>query len=124
MGSLPVRISVSVVLILACIILTLLLFHHEDYRYQSIHKTGPLTTVELPRLTEIYRQKLDYIRDKSTVFQPYASQQLSILEEKAKQADLTLDALGQLNMLTPNSHIGYGPIIRQTGPPISTIRGT
>jgi len=120
MSRLRIRLFISLGLIFLFIIVNVLLFNHKNYSYKSIQKTDPLTTVKLSQLKDLFSQKMDYIKDNATVFQPYDSQQFSILEEKLNGSDLTLDVLGQLNMITPLSNFGYEPITKQAGPPIST----
>jgi hypothetical protein len=102
------------------IIINILLFKHKEYNYMRKKSTGPITTAELPKLKEIFIDKLEYIEANSGIFRPYSSEQLKVIKERAKSSNITLNSLAQLNLLTPNTHLDYEPISKPPGCPLNT----
>lgn len=108
------------ILLIVFLVSSILLFKTNKPDYRTNNRFGPVTTVGMNTLRKLFLEKLDYIKNNSSLFRPFNSRQIDIIKSKTAHENLSLNELGQLNMLAPNSYTDFGPITRPHESPLDT----
>lgn len=89
-----------------------------DYSYKSF----PMTIKSKPMsdLIPLIKEKVKFIKEKSSLLQPYKKDSLAFLERNIDQPGITLPQLVLRSFLMPNSDVGSIPISPMTADPMET----